>query len=61
MDKGQNSPQKIQQKIKELELIMSQYKNNLGGLEKELFQAISDYQKALKDEKIKEIKQNLNI
>lgn len=61
MDKDQNSPQEIRQKIKELEIIMSQYKNDLGGLENELLQVISDYQKALKDEKIKEIKQSLNI
>jgi hypothetical protein len=53
--------EEIQQKVKELQLVMSKYKNNLGTLEKELFQAISDYQKALDQEKIKEIKQSLNI
>lgn len=53
--------EEIQQKIKELELIMSEYKNDLSALEKELFQAISDYRKALDQEKIKQIKQSLNI
>ena len=54
------SKEEIQQKIKELELIMSQYKNELGSLEKELFQALSDYQKALEEEKLKEIRQSLS-
>jgi hypothetical protein len=53
--------EEIQQKVKELQLIMSQYKNNLGTLEKELFQAVSDYQKSLDQERIKEIRQSLNI
>ena len=51
----------IQKKITELESIMSQYKNELGILETELFKVISEYQDALKKEKIKEIKQRLNI
>ena len=51
----------IQQKIKELELILSQYKHDLGALENELFQAISDYQKALDQEKASEIRQRLRI
>ena len=53
--------EEIQQKIKELELIMSQYKNDLGELDKELFKTISDYRKALDEERIKEIKKSLNI
>lgn len=55
------SDPKIQQKVKELESIMLQYKQELGVLDKELFQAISDYQKALDEERLKEIKQSLNI
>ena len=51
--------QEIQKKIRELRAIMSQYKQELGGLEKELFRAISDYQKALEEEKIKEIRASL--
>jgi hypothetical protein len=49
----------IQKKITELQSIMSQYKDELGTLETELFKVISDYEKALKEEKIKEIKQKL--
>lgn len=52
--------QEIQQKAKELQSIMTQYKHELGSLEKELFKAISDYQKALEEEKLKEIRDNLN-
>jgi oligoendopeptidase F len=51
----------IQKKIAELESIMAQYKNELSVFEKEIFKVISEYQNALKEEKIKEIKQNLNI
>jgi len=56
MDKRQ-----IQEKIDELKSIMSQHKNELGKLEKEFFDVIGEYQKALEKEKIKEIKRNLNI
>ncbi len=49
----------IQQKVAELQSIMSQYKHELGSLEKELYRAISDYQKALEEEKLKEIRQGL--
>lgn len=50
----------IQNKITELNNILSTYRGELSGLEKELFQAISEYQKALEKEKIKEIKQSPN-
>ncbi len=60
MDKDLNSSKEIQQKIKELESILFQYKNDLGIQEKELFQTISEYKNALREEKIKELKQNLN-
>ena len=56
-----DSPEEIKQRIKELESIISQHKNDLGGLEKELSKSISEYKKALKEEKIKEIKQAINI
>ena len=46
----------IQQKVTDLHAIMNKYKHELGGLEKELFMAISDYQKSLEEEKIKELK-----
>jgi len=51
--------QEIQQKAKELQFIMSQYKHDLGAIEKELYRAISDYQKALEEEKLKELRSNL--
>ncbi len=51
--------QEIQQKIAELQSIMSQYKHRLGRLEKELYQAILDYQQALEEEKLKEIRSSL--
>ena len=49
----------IQQKAKELQAVMSEYKHGLGILEKELYRAISDYQKALEEEKLKEIRASL--
>ena len=51
--------QEIQQKVAELQSIMAQYKHGLGSLEKELYRAISDYQKALEEEKLKEIRSSL--
>lgn len=53
------SEQTIQQKVKELELIMFQYKNELGILDRELFQVTSDYQKTLSEERVKEIRESL--
>lgn len=52
--------QDIQQKVKELHEIMKEYAVEMNGLEKELFQAVSDYQKALEEEKIKQIKTRIN-
>lgn len=49
----------IQQKVVELQSTMSLYKHEFSSLEKELYRAISDYQKALEDEKLKEIRNNL--
>ncbi len=51
----------IRKKITELESIMAQHKNDLSAVEVEIFKVISEYQNALKEEKIKEIKQSLNI
>ena len=51
---------KIQNKATELKDILSQYQGELSELEKKLFQAISEYQKALSEERIEEIKQSLN-
>ena len=50
----------IQNKATELKNILSKYQGELSGLEKEFFQAIFEYQKALSEEKIREIKQSLN-
>ena len=52
--------QDIQQKVKDLNSILSEYKYELSGLEKELYRAISDYQKALEKVKLKEIRQSLS-
>ena len=52
--------QQIQQKVAELKSIMAQYKLGLGSLERELYRAISEYQKALEQEKLKELRQNLS-
>ena len=51
--------QEIKKKVAELQSIMSQYKHELGSLEKELYRAISDYQNALEEEKLKEIRASL--
>lgn len=55
------SKDEIEQKMKELQSVLSQYKDELGVLETELFSVVSDYQKALEEEKVKEIKQTLQI
>jgi hypothetical protein len=52
--------QDIQRKVAELKTILTHYKRELGGLEKELYRAISDYQKALEREKLKEIKESIS-
>lgn len=52
--------QEIAKKVTQLQSIMSRYKHDLGILKKELNQAISEYQKALEEEKLKEIRQNLS-
>jgi len=49
----------IPQKVAELQSIMFQYKHELSRLEKELYRAISDYQKTLEEEKLEEIRSSL--
>ena len=49
----------IQQKATELNEIMKNYKGRLSELERQLFDAITEYQKALEQERIKEIKDKL--
>jgi hypothetical protein len=50
----------IKQKTQELARIMTQYQGELGNLEKELFQALSDYQKVCEEEKLKEVRGSLS-
>ena len=49
----------IENKAAGLENILSRYKSELSQLEEELFDAISDYKKALEEEKLKELRQSL--
>jgi hypothetical protein len=49
----------IQKKAAELKKIMSEYKRGLSALEKELYRAISAYQKALEEERLKQIRSTL--
>ena len=49
----------VQKKAEELRVILSQYEKELGVLEENLYQAVSDYQGALSQEKIKEIKEGI--
>jgi len=51
--------QQIEQKVNELQVIMSEYKGDFSKLEKELFLIISDYQKALDEEKLKQVRGQL--
>ena len=51
--------QEIQRKVDELKVILVEYKNNLGTLEKELLKVVADYHDALKEEKLKEIKTSM--
>lgn len=40
-------------------MVMAQYNHDLSVLEKELFKAVSQYQKALEEEKLKEVRNSL--
>ncbi len=50
----------IKQKAAELNEIMKNYRGQLNELERQLFDAISEYQKALEQERIKEIRDKLS-
>lgn len=52
--------EEIQKKVAELTKIMGQYTQDLGSLEKELYQAISDYQNALEEERLQELSQGIS-
>jgi hypothetical protein len=49
----------IQGKANELNDLLSRYGHDLGTLEKELSAAIQRYHEALKEEKLKEIKESM--
>ncbi len=49
----------IKQKAAELNEIMKNYRGQLSELERQLFDAVSEYQKALEQERIKEIRDKL--
>ena len=49
----------IQNKAVELKSILLKYKGELGLLEKQLFDTISEYTKALSEERVKEIMESL--
>ncbi len=47
----------IQEKIEALEALLTRYDRNLGEFEQELFAAIRAYSAALKEERLKELKE----
>jgi len=49
----------IERKASELAAILAKYKSDLGALEKELLAAITEYHEALRQEKLKEIKESI--
>ena len=49
----------IQNKATELKTILSKYKSELSELEKQLFDTISEYQKKVDEERIKELRKSL--
>jgi hypothetical protein len=51
--------EEIKQKVEELAAIMSSYHGQLGQFEHELSQALHDYQKALDEEKLKEVRDSI--
>jgi len=54
MDKAE-----IRSKTVELQKVLLKYREQLTQYEKELFEVISRYQKAVDDEKIKELRESL--
>lgn len=51
--------QEIRNKATELKNVLSKYKSELSQLEKQLFDTISEYQKAADEEKVKELRESL--
>lgn len=51
--------QEIQNKATELKNILSKYKSDLHQLDQHLFDTISEYTKALSEERVKEIMESL--
>lgn len=51
--------QEIQNKATKLKNILSEYKSGLRQLDKQLFDTISEYTKALSEERVKEIMESL--
>lgn len=51
--------QEIQNKAVELKDILLKYKSELSQLDKQLFDTISEYTKALSEERVKEIMESL--
>lgn len=49
----------IQNKATELQNILSKYKSELSQLEKQLFDTISEYQKMVDEERVKELRESL--
>lgn len=54
-----DTTEEIKQKVDELAAIMANYQGQLGQFEHELYQALHDYQKALDEEKLKEVRENI--
>ena len=53
--------QEIGRRATALNTILVQYESDLGALEKELLKAVEDYHEALKQEKLKELKESIKI
>ena len=53
------SENEIKRKIEELKTVMSDYKAQFGDLEKQLFQAVLDYENALRQKKLAELKKEI--
>lgn len=51
--------QEIQNKAVELKNILLKYKSELNKLEKQLFDTISEYQKVVDEERVKELRESL--
>lgn len=52
--------QEIQRKAAELQVIMADYRSELGSCEEELFAAVEGYLAALREAKLAEIKKSIH-